>query len=218
MTPDERQQLETFLADLSAVRVNDKDAEADGMIARVVRGNPDAAYVLVQHAILANRAIAAANARIGELERQSAPRKTSFLGGASPLGGTRGPWGNAPGRAAPTDEARQSLDPASGRGGGGGFLRSVAATAAGVVGGQFLFAGLSNLLGGGRGPWDGSAEAAPSVVENVTINDYFINPDGSPVPTQDDTAAPGDPAPDFGGGDFGGGDFGGGGDAGGGGD
>lgn len=212
MSPDERQLLKSFLADLEAIRVAEKDEEAARLIEATIRANRDAAYALVQHAMLSNQAIAAAEARIAELERQAAPRggfAKSFLGGASPLGRGRGVWGNRPDDGTPSARPSAAAAPGSAPG-GGGFLRSVAATAAGVVGGQFLFAGLSNLLGGDRGPWGGAAEAAPLPPgEPVTINDYFAD---SAAPPE---ATPNDAAPDFGGGDFGGD---GGGDGGGGGD
>ena len=54
MTPEERSILQSFLADLSRTPNVTKDPEAEAMIADAVRANPDAAYLLVQHAILAD--------------------------------------------------------------------------------------------------------------------------------------------------------------------
>ena len=90
MTSDERQVLVRFLEDLVATRDVNKDREASPLIAEAMRNNPDAAYVLVQHAILADRAIKAANARIDELERDLKPhsieqQEAAFLGAGSPL-------------------------------------------------------------------------------------------------------------------------------------
>ena len=62
-------------------------------------------------------------------------------------------------------------------GGFGSFLRSAGTAAAGVAGGEFLFHGLSNMFGGGRGYGGGygggfgGGFGAPSV-ENVTVNEY----------------------------------------------
>jgi hypothetical protein len=57
-------------------------------------------------------------------------------------------------------------------GGGGSFLGNVAATAAGVAGGAFLFQGLESLLGHRETGFLGTANAAPEVTENVTVNNY----------------------------------------------
>ncbi len=102
MTPEERSLLSTFLQDLSQARGGLKDAEASDLIDRTIRANPDAAYVLVQHAIIADQALHAAQARVNDLETQlraQAPGQggpTSFLGGGQqqqPQGGA--PWGAA---------------------------------------------------------------------------------------------------------------------------
>jgi hypothetical protein len=103
MTPEERSLLSTFLQDLSQARGGLKDAEASDLIDRTIRANPDAAYVLVQHAIIADQALHAAQARVNELEAQLRAQSpgqggpTSFLGGGQqqqPQGGA--PWGAAP--------------------------------------------------------------------------------------------------------------------------
>ena len=70
MTPDERSLLQQFLSDLDQTRGASKDPEADAMIGSGLRSNPDAAYLLVQHAILADQALQAAQQRIEALERQ----------------------------------------------------------------------------------------------------------------------------------------------------
>ena len=67
MTPDERTLLSTFLNDLAQARASGKDAEADNMIRQAFAANPDAAYLIVQHAILSDQALHAAQGRIAEL-------------------------------------------------------------------------------------------------------------------------------------------------------
>ena len=57
MTPDERNILQAFLADLAAAPAAAKDPEADAMIQAAVQRNPNAVYLLVQHAILADQAL-----------------------------------------------------------------------------------------------------------------------------------------------------------------
>ena len=63
-------------------------------------------------------------------------------------------------------------------GGGSGFLGNIAATAAGVAGGAFLFQGIENLMGhrGGAGAGNGlmgQNGSNPAPVENTTINNFY---------------------------------------------
>ncbi len=210
MTPDEKTLLTHFLQDLTQARGGLKDAEASDLIDRSLRANPDAAYLLVQHAIIADQALHAAQDRIGQLESQSRNAVPTGQGGGSFLGGG-GPWQGGQQQAAPQQGYGQqgygqqgyaqqpypqqppqaAYQPAPQRGGllgglfGGGqptqpggfgsFLRTAGTAAAGVAGGEFLFSGLSNMFGGGRGGglggggFGGGGYGGP---ENVTINEY----------------------------------------------
>ena len=103
MTPDERTLLQRFLQDLVQTPAGVKDAEANDLIAATLRDHPDAAYVLVQHAILSDQALHAAQGQIADLRQQLEQAQTQtqaqanpsrgFLGGqpAQPQGGS--PWG-----------------------------------------------------------------------------------------------------------------------------
>ena len=199
MTPDEKTLLTRFLQDLTQARGGLKDAEASDLIDRSLRANPDAAYLLVQHAIIADQALHAAQDRITQLESQLRGVPPTGQGGGSFLGGG-GPWqgreqtnpqqgyvqqgyGQPDYGQPPPQPAYQ---PAPQRGGllgglfGGGqptqpggfgsFLRTAGTTAAGVAGGEFLFSGLSNMFGGGRGGGFGGGYGGGP--ENVTINEY----------------------------------------------
>lgn len=193
MTPEERTLLTTFLQDLHQARGALKDAEAAALIEQALRANPDAGYLLVQHAIVADQALHAAQARVAELEaqaRQEPGATGSFLGGAA---AAAGPWGSHAGtppyrannppdpryQAQPQYHAQPAAAPEprpglfgmgpAQPGGFGSFLRNAGTTAAGVAGGAFLFDSLANLFGGHRG-WGGGLGGPP--VENVTINEY----------------------------------------------
>jgi hypothetical protein len=187
MTPQERDLLTRFLDDLARSNPGPKDREAADQIERALASNPDAAYVLVQHAILSDQALNAAQRRIADLEAQLAPPQPeapSFLGAAfgkapsnppgAPLGAGTGvppvnPYGQpAYAPAQPAWGAGQP-GPFSGGGGLGSFLRNAGTTAAGVAGGAFLFEGLSNMFGGHRGFGEGYG-FAPS--ETTIINEY----------------------------------------------
>ena len=147
MTPDERNMLQQFIGDLNQSRGATKDPEADGMIRQALQANPDAAYLLVQHAILADQALHAAQAQIEQLQSQvgPTPQSGSFLGGAQnppapyPPSQYQAPDYQDGGRPAPSGlfSANSGL---------GGFLRTAGTMAAGVAGGEFLAEGLSNLF------------------------------------------------------------------------
>lgn len=170
MTPDEKQLLTRFLGEFGAARGTAKDAEADALINQALRDNPDAAYLLVQHAIVADQSLHAAQARIAELEAGGGQRGGGFL----PQGmGAREPGGWAP----PPPDARPGIF--SGGGGLGSFLRNAGTTAAGVAGGEMLFNGLSDLFGGHGGGFGGGRP------EEVVVNN-FEGDDGD--------YGPGDPA------------------------
>ncbi len=177
MTPDERALLTNFLRDLTAVRGGPKDSEADSLIGQALAANPDAAYLLVQHAIVADQALHSAQARIAELEAQAQPPAAapSFLPTGGPWASPPSPWASQPAYAPPPPEQRPSIF--GGGGGLGSFLRSAGTTAAGVAGGEMLFGGLSDLFGGHHehGLF-GGGDSAPR--ENVVINNYNDSDDG----------------------------------------
>ena len=202
MTPQERDLLSRFLDDLARSRPGPKDTEAADQIERALRDNPDAAYVLVQHAILSDQALNDAQQRIADLESQQPggpqSEQPSFLGaafGKAPSNPPNGAFGA--GSAVPPTPPSQGFapygqpaqpsasplwgqghpGPFSGGGGLGNFLRGAGTTAAGVAGGAFLFEGLSGLFGGHHGGGFGGGQGfggfgGGGPVENVTINDY----------------------------------------------
>ncbi|MGO1076011.1 DUF2076 family protein, partial [Inquilinus sp. CA228] len=115
-----------------------------------------------------------------------------------------GPWGGGGGPLA------QSSGPS--------FLRSAAATAAGVAGGALLFQGIESLFGMGHGGLGGFGGATPGLTETV-VNNYYGDAapgadgsdlrDADAVPADDqgvqDADYQDDSSQDFGGDDFGGG-------------
>jgi len=136
VTPDERSLLQTFLSDLSRAPNIIKDPEADAMIQDAVRSNPNALYLLVQHAILSDQALHAAQA---QLAAQAGGPPSTFLPVSQPAQ-YAGPWAGSSG-------APLQSSPFSSNGGLGGFLRQAGTMAAGVAAGDFLFEGIENLFG-----------------------------------------------------------------------
>ena len=133
MTPDERTLLQGFLSDLARTTAAQKDPEAAGMIAQAVQANPDAVYLLVQHALLSDQALHAAQQQIQALQAQmqSAPPAPvpSFLG-------SQAPWGGQLVQSSPVGQTS----------GLGGFLRTAGTMAAGVAGGDLIAQGIENLF------------------------------------------------------------------------
>ena len=161
MSPQDSQMLHDFLSQLIQARGIQKDPEADALIQRAVAQQPDAAYLLVQRALLLEQALNNAKDRIASLESQVRSGQQGdggkFLDANS--------WGNSgrtqpaqsyqrdtqqPYQSQPQYQPQYQSAPSSGflRGGFGGTLGSIAATAAGVAAGGFLFQGLENMFGG----------------------------------------------------------------------
>jgi len=165
MTRQENELLQKFLAQLAQAHVSAKDPEAQAMIGRAVAQQPDAAYLLVQRALLLDRALQQAKSQLSRLHEQ---RDGADDGSHT---WTQTPSSTPATAPAPASSPQAQAAPQTGGTGSGwgGFLGNAATTAAGVAGGAFLFQGLEGLLGH-RG---GGFESAPTeTVENLTVNDY----------------------------------------------
>ncbi|MBV8535703.1 MAG: DUF2076 domain-containing protein [Alphaproteobacteria bacterium] len=204
MTPQERELIDGLFQRLKAADTPQKDREAEDLINKRTVEVPATPYLLVQTALVQEHALAAAQQRISQLEKEveaakaqapAAGASTSFLGGL--LGGNR--WNQ--GGAAPSSSQPRSSVPITAPAGtpqpsyaaaaapsGGGFLQSALTTAAGVAGGALLFDGISSLLfhhqgpfspyvgaGYGGSPWGGGG----GNVYETTVNNY-----GSQQPNQ----------------------------------
>ena len=133
MTPDERTLLQGFLSDLARTTPAQKDPEAATMIFQTVQANPDAVYLLVQHALLSDQALHSAQQQIQALQAQAQsappPPAPSFLAGPTP-------WGGQLVQSSPIGQTS----------GLGGFLRTAGTMAAGVAGGDLIAQGIENLF------------------------------------------------------------------------
>ena len=165
MTPQDTQLLQDFLYQLTRAQVATKDREAQNLIARAFAQQPDAAYLVVQRALLLEQALKQAQAQIAQLQQQS----SSFVGARA--------WNPEPTPSpgaipASADALPSRATPRSAEAGSpwGSFLGNAAATAAGVAGGAFLFHGLENMFDHGSG--FSAANAPAEAFENVTVNNY----------------------------------------------
>lgn len=70
MSPQENQVLSQFLDQLVKVQGISKDAQASALISDAVSKQPDAAYLLVQRALLLDQAMANANSQIASLQAE----------------------------------------------------------------------------------------------------------------------------------------------------
>lgn len=188
MNSAEREQLNQFLRQLVEVKLNEKDQEAQQLIAQAMATQPDAAYLLVQRCLLADQALQAAQTQIADLQ-QRAQQPSNANSGNSFLGGN--PWVPASSGAVPGGANYQvpnrrgmadaSLPPqaaAANQSAGSGFLSNIATTAAGVVAGSFLMHGIGNLLGhhSQPSPW-GEHDAGEHLSEQTVVNNYYGDSD-----------------------------------------
>jgi len=199
MSPQETQALQDFLQQLTQVQGISKDAQADAMIQAAVARQPDAAYLLVQRALLMEQALNATKAQVAALQNQVQSLQANASGGARSSGFLDGnAWGNAPAAAparaqpaapaytpapaqpyaAPAYQAAPAAAPSSGffGGGMGSMLGTVAATAAGVAGGAFLYQGIEHLFNGNSGSGlahQNGLSAPVENIENTTVNNYY---------------------------------------------
>jgi hypothetical protein len=189
MTPQEMQALETFLAQLTQARAGAKDPQADALIAEAVARQPDAAYLLVQRALLLDHALAAATTQIATLQSQV---QAAQAGGSNAFLDPANTWGTPANRAAPTPgyapaaatpvpmpapaQAAPAARPGFLSGGMGSALGGIATTAAGVAGGALLFQGIENLFhhNSGGGVLGGQPVMGTGSSETV-INNYYGN-------------------------------------------
>ena len=177
MQPQERELIVGLFDRLRPFDSQPRDPEAERLIADSVARQPSTPYLLTQTVLVQEQALKAAQERIAELEATSgaAQPPSGFLGSAPKIG----PWGSAP--AAPARSALQAAV-APQQAGGGGFLRSALATAAGVAGGALLFEGIRNMLGHNPGPFSTAAAAAPllppdSLASNTLSQDQLSSVD-----------------------------------------
>jgi uncharacterized protein len=210
MTPEERNLVIELFDRLATLEDAQRDPEAERLIKDGLRQAPNALYALVQTVLVQDEALKRADARIRELEGgaepDTAPRDTSFLGGVrESLFGRREGRGSVPSvRPAETApgmssawrtgaQAAPAPSPALGGGpapapmasGGGSFLGTAAAAAAGVIGGSLLLDSIRSMMGhrsgaqaafdpasgaGATSPWDGGS-AGGDLSRQAGVND-----------------------------------------------
>jgi hypothetical protein len=161
-----------------------RDPEVERLIANFISRQPSAAYLLTQTVLVQEQALKGAQERIAELESRvgaGAAPASGFLASAPKIG----PWGAAPGAVPATRSPLQAAVAPQPPGGGGSFLRSALATAAGVAGGALLFEGIRNMMGHTPGPFGSATAAAPLLPPDQLPSNQLSSADLA----QDDGAA-----------------------------
>jgi hypothetical protein len=157
-----------------------RDPDAEALIGRHAAAQPAAPYYMAQAIVVQQEALARAQARIQELERQGAERPSGgFLSGLFGGEETETP---APGRGA---QGRGGFARYPQAGSGGGFLAGAMQTALGVAGGFLVADAISGLF---------ADEAAAAVPEAA--------PEHDPALAEEDPFGGEDLSGDAGGGDF----------------
>jgi hypothetical protein len=175
MTPQEQALLNELFDRLAKLESNSRDRDAERLIADGLRQAPHAVYALVQTALVQDEALKRANARIEELQAQTAGEsqqqsgfldsvRDEILGRRDPRGSvpsvrsqaqsspiTAPPYRPQPGYSPQTPPYPPGLGLAPGMGpafgSGGSFLGTAASTAAGVIGGGLLLNSIRSMFG-----------------------------------------------------------------------
>lgn len=241
MTPQERQLVDELFDRLSRLERQPRDAEAERAIAEGLERAPNALYPLVQTVLVQDEALKAAEEHIralgGEVGAPEQPRgfldniRDSLLG---PDPRRRGSVPEVRGNAWNAG-AQQQPAPDFGQRGGGSFLGTAAAAAAGAIGGSLLLNSLRSMMGGDQAqarhsafddntrdsPWGGGSardsdmarEAGIDSIGNSGGQSWFDRPQhiADSLDIEDESGGDGGSDYDAGGGFDGGGDGGGGG-------
>ena len=190
MTPQEKELLERFLADMVAARAGQKDPEAEKLIRDAGSRQPDAVYLLVQRALQLDQALQLTQAEVQKLQGELAQARSGAGGSRSFLNDAA--WGTRPAAAAPAHNPIPGQQPAPVQAvaaparplsgwGGGSMLGTVAGVAAGAVGGAFLYQGIQHLMHRNDSQPGGAAGAHPAAQPLVSDSSGFENlvPDDS---------------------------------------
>jgi hypothetical protein len=192
MTPQERKLLDELFDRLASLENDQRDPGAVDAINEGLKRAPNALYPLVQTALVQDEALKRAAARIHELEqelelepgepvqqpgfldnmrdaligrRESHGSVPSVRPGGAPAANS--PWGNMGGQNPGGQSGAYAAQPqAQGYGappsGGGSFLGTAAATAAGVVGGALLMNSFRGMFGNAHAATAGAFDSAGS--------------------------------------------------------
>jgi uncharacterized protein len=190
MTPQERQLVEELFDRLATLEGNKRDPQAEALIDEGARRAPNALYALVQTVLVQDEALRSADERIRELEGGAgAPGQGSSSGGfldnvRETFMGRRGSVPSVGGRDTPWQGRAPEPQAGAPSSGGGSFLGTAAASAAGVIGGALLLNSFRGMFGGGNQqqgmldqgsgqntPWGGGNAAGSDLAREAGVNE-----------------------------------------------
>lgn len=205
MTSQESQMLNDLVRKINGTQLQEKDDDAERLLADGLGRNPDAMYMLAQTVLVQNIALDQAKQQLMQLQQQQAapqPAKaTSFLGSLlghrdpapppPPQFQGQGQYQQVPPQYAQPQYAQpqyaQPPFPAA-PAGQPSFLRSAATTAAGVAAGALAFEGVESLIHGGLGGHEGfggggfgggyGGDFGGGAPREEIINNYYGSPEG----------------------------------------
>jgi uncharacterized protein len=149
MDKNDRQAIEALFDKLATVARQSppRDGESEAFIRDKIARQPGVPCYMAQTIVVQEQALAAAEARLAELEAQAAEARPANGGSFESLLGDRRELsrstGSVPRAGSANRESMQGQQP-----GGGGFLAGAAQTALGVTGGVLLGNAIAGMLGG----------------------------------------------------------------------
>ncbi len=179
MDSNDRQAIDGLFSRIAEVerQSGPLDQEANAFIGQKIAAQPTAPYLMAQTIVMQEQALAKAEQRIQDLERQPSSRSSgglfsSLFGGGSPAApasraapaaaygqqaAQQGGYGQTTGTAMGQPPAGQPNSPWGNQGAaqqgqrsGGGFLQGAAQTAMGVAGGMLLGSAIGSMFSGGE--------------------------------------------------------------------
>lgn len=147
MTLQEKELLTRFLEQLNTAKAGQKDAEAASLIRNACAKQPDAAYLLVQRTLQLEQLLQASQAQV---QKMQADQHRAGSGSSGGFLNDPNAWGSRPATPAsaqtPAAQGPAAVPPAGKSSWGSGLFGNIAATAAGVVAGSFLYQGIQGLM------------------------------------------------------------------------
>jgi uncharacterized protein len=212
MTPQEQDLVNELFDRLAKLETNPRDPDAGRLIADGLKRAPNAVYSLVQTTLVQDEALKRANARIEELQAQTASvsqQQGGFLDSVrDEILGRRDPRGSVPSvrsqaQSSPTTAPSYPRQPGyppqtppyppgaglapgvgSAFGSGGSFLGTAASTAAGVIGGGLLLNSIRSMFGDHPG-LGGHERSALESSSRSTADNYLAQQDRDQDQDQD---------------------------------
>ena len=178
MNSQDRQAIEQLFARLEEVERQSppRDSEAERFIQQRMARQPGSAYYMAQSIVALEQALADANQRLEQVERQGSrgslmPKRLDAYEDEGDTAPPRG-GGSVP-NVGPTGAYRQQ----QAEGAGGGFLAGAFQTALGVSGGMLLGNAIGSIFGSGKAQAAESRREEPQKDENHDDGDEDDNED-----------------------------------------